>query len=77
LQAKDHPAGRGLPAPRLADQPQGFSLADEEADIVDRLDRPHLTLEDEALGHGIVFAQVANFQKHVAVCRHASLPARL
>src|SRR5260370_5621160 len=52
LEAQDHPAGGRLAAPRLPHQPERLALADEEADVVDGLDRSHLALEDEALGDG-------------------------
>jgi hypothetical protein len=45
---QDHPPDRGLAAARLAHQAEGLAAADLEADPVDRLDRPDLTLQDPA-----------------------------
>jgi hypothetical protein len=45
---QDHPPDRGLAAARLAHEAEGLAAADLEADPVDRLDRPDLTLQDPA-----------------------------
>src|SRR4029450_11293013 len=60
-QPQDAAAGRGLAAPGLADQTEGFTTLDDKAHIVNRPD--HRGCSENAAAARKLFHQVAHFEQ--------------
>ncbi len=66
LQHHQQLGDRGLAASGLAHYAERLALEEVEGDAVDRLDRPDLLLEEDALGEREVLDQVAHLQDRLA-----------
>src|SRR3954447_1640494 len=67
----DRSAERGLTAAGLADQAQGLPLAEDQADVVDGVDRRHLAFDQEAGLDREALDEMADLEEWITLCHQA------